>query len=188
MRSQEKLLRGINRKDPMAWKELYRCFYGALCNYATRIIDDTGVAEDIVQECLISIWDSKLFFPKLKALSVYLYRSVYHNALKYLRDKVTDDQHLQKWCNEQTVIEENGYYEALEEELIRKLHETIARLPDQRKKILLLSIDGLSTRELADHLSVSINTVKTQKKRAYAYLKENMEQGFWLLFLLEILK
>ena len=37
-------------------------------------------------------------------------------------------------------------------------------------------------------MSVSINTVKTQKKRAYAYLKANMEQGFWLLFLLEILK
>lgn len=188
MSSQEKFLNGINQKQSEAWKELYRYFYGALCNYTTGIVADEDLAEDIVQECLIRIWNSKLHFTEMKALSVYLYRSVYHNALKYLRDKRTNDRRLEKWNAEQEEVEEADFYHAAEEEVIRKLHVIISQLPEQRRAILLLSIDGLTVQEIASQLNISINTVKTQKKRAYIYLKENLKQGYMLLFMLNILK
>ena len=63
-------------------------------------------------------------------------------------------------------------------ELLERLHQ------DYGTTILIVTHNDA----IAKKLSLSIETVKTQKKRAYAYLKENMEQGFWLLFLLEILK
>lgn len=187
MSSQEKFLEGVNQKRSDAWKELYRYFYGALCNYAAGIVTDEDAAEDIVQECFITIWKANLHFPEVKALSVYLYRSVYNNALKYLRDKKTDDRRLQKWNAEQDEVEEGDFYRAVEEDVIRKLHAAISRLPDQRKTILLLSIDGLTVQEIADHLSISVNTVKTQKKRAYSFLKSHMKEGYLLLFILGIL-
>ena len=188
MTKQEKFLKGINRKESEAWKELYRNFYGALCNYATGIVSDDATAEDIVQECFIAIWNSTLHFPELKALSVYLYRSVHNNALKYLRDKNVDNQRLQKWQEEQEEVEEQFFYKAVEEELIRKLHVMIDLLPEQRKAILLLSIDGLTIQEIAVQLNISVNTVKTQKKRAYIFLKENLKQSLFLLFILDFLK
>ena len=49
----DKFIQGINNKDPRAWKELYRFYYGALCNYSSSIINEASVAEDIVQECLL---------------------------------------------------------------------------------------------------------------------------------------
>ena len=54
--------------------------------------------------------------------------------------------------------------------------------------VLLLSIDGLTVQEIADQLNISINTVKTQKKRAYVFLKENLKQSLLLIYILEILK
>lgn len=187
--SQEKFLKnGINQKESDAWKELYRYFYGTLCNYTTKIVVDETVAEDIVQECFISIWNSSLHFQEMKALSVYLYRSVHNNALKYLRDKNVDNQRLQRWSKEQDDVEDVDFYQAVEEELIRKLHVVIDQLPEQRKNILLLSIDGLTVQEIADQLNISINTVKTQKKRAYVFLKENLKQSLLLIYILEILK
>lgn len=188
MLNQEKFLKGVNQKESEAWEELYRYFYGALCNYTTGIVSDEAIAEDIVQECFITIWNSKLYFPEIKALSVYLYRSAHNNALKYLRDKNTDNRRLQKWSDEQEEVEEIDFYRAVEEEVIRNLHVMISQLPEQRRTILLLSIDGLTVQEIANQLDISINTVKTQKKRAYAYLKENLNQGLLLLFLLDILK
>ena len=179
MPNQEKFLQGVNSKDPHAWKELYRSFYGALCNHAIGIVSDKTIAEDIVQECFITIWNTSLYFPQVQALTAYLYRSVHNNALKYLRDKTTDDARLQKWYD---------FYQAIEEELIRKLREKIVSLPEQRKTILLLSIDGLSIQEIAEQLNISVNTVKTQKKRAYAYLKKHLQGGYLILFILEILK
>ena len=95
---------------------------------------------------------------------------------------------MQKWYEEQEEVEDSYFYQAIEEELIRKLREKIVSLPEQRKTILLLSIDGLSIQEIAEQLNISVNTVKTQKKRAYAYLKKHLQGGYLILFILEILK
>lgn len=183
----EKFLKGVNLKEPSAWKELYRYFYGALCSYASRIVSDDTVAEDIVQECFISIWKSELIFTETKALSVYLYRSVHNNSLKYLRDKNTDNIRLHLWNADQDDVEEADFYPAVEEEMIRKLRVAISKLPEQRQAILLLSIEGQTVQEIADHLKISINTVKTQKKRAYAFLKEDLKDSYILLIWLDIL-
>lgn len=188
MLNQEKFLKGINLKDAGAWKELYRYFYGALCSYASRIVADDAIAEDIVQECFITIWKSEIIFTETKALSVYLYRSVHNNSLKYLRDKNTDALRMQQWNNDQENVEEADFYPAVEEEMIRKLRVAISKLPEQRQAILLLSIEGLTVQEIADQLQISINTVKTQKKRAYAFLKEDLKDSYILLFWLDILK
>ena len=127
-------------------------------------------------------------FPRDESPLGYLYRSVHNNALKYLRDKNVDNQRLQRWSKEQDDVEDVDFYQAVEEELIRKLHVVIDQLPEQRKNILLLSIDGLTVQEIADQLNISINTVKTQKKRAYVFLKENLKQSLLLIYILEILK
>ena len=187
MSEQEKFLKGINLKEAGAWKELYRYFYGALCNYVTGIVADDNTAEDIVQECLVSVWKSELVFTEIKALSAYLYRSVYNNSLKYLRDKKTDTRRMYQWSSEQDDVEEFDFYRAAEEDMIRKLRVAISKLPDQRQNILLLSSEGFTVQEIADRLGISVNTVKTQKKRAYAFLKEQLKDGYVLLFWLEIL-
>lgn len=184
----DKFIQGINNKDPRAWKELYRFYYGALCNYSSSIINETSVAEDIVQECLIMIWKSDLNFQNIKILSSYLYKSVYNNTLKYIRDKKVEDKRKSEWSLTLSETEDDIFYMAAEEDVIRKLRAAIALLPDQRKTILQLSLEGYSVQEIALQLEISINTVKTQKKRAYSFLKENLKQYFSLLLLLGILK
>lgn len=184
----DKFIQGINNKDPRAWKELYRFYYGALCNYSSSIINETSVAEDIVQECLIMIWKSDLNFQNIKILSSYLYKSVYNNTLKYIRDKKVEDKRKSEWSSTLSETEDDIFYMAAEEDVIRKLRAAIALLPDQRKTILQLSLEGYSVQEIALQLEISINTVKTQKKRAYSFLKENLKQYFSLLLLLGILK
>lgn len=59
----------INTKKEVAWKKLYRNYYPALCNYAVQITHNEINVEDIVQECLISLWDSSVSFPNVRTLS-----------------------------------------------------------------------------------------------------------------------
>ena len=184
----DKFIQGINNKDPRAWKELYRFYYGALCNYSSSIINEASVAEDIVQECLIMVWKSDLYFQDIKILTSYLYKSIYNNTLKYIRDKKVEDKRKSEWSLTLSEVEDDLFYMAVEEDVIRQLRAVIALLPDQRKIILQLSLEGLSVQEIAQRLGISINTVKTQKKRAYAFLKANLKHDFSLLVLLEILK
>lgn len=185
---QQQFLNGVNRKKPIAWKNLYKYFYAALCAYAERITGNSSASEDIVQECFISIWKSPIVFNEIKALKVYLFRSVYHNSLKYLRDAQVDNNRLKLWQEVQEEVSDEYFYQAVEEEVVRKLNAVIADLPLQQRKVLELSITGMTVQAIAEKLGMTANTVKTHKKRAYAYLKEHLQDlyiYFPLLFLVD---
>lgn len=59
------ILHGVNDKDVNAWKSVYTYYYAALCSYADRLIHDTIVAEDLVQEVLMNIWKGDRKFPQV---------------------------------------------------------------------------------------------------------------------------
>ena len=62
----------INAKKENAWKRLYQNYYPALCNYASRIIQDEVIVEDIVQESLINLWVSSATFQNIRSLTGYV--------------------------------------------------------------------------------------------------------------------
>ena len=167
--NEQEILRGVNQKDLKAWETLYASYYAALCSYADGIVKDSDTAQDIVQDTLIRIWNSDRTFPDIKELTWYLYRSTYNNALFHLRTQASRQNILRKMVAEEVEL--------------RKLRELIDRLPEERKKILLMSIQGHSGNEIADLLGISINTVKTQKNRGFKYLREKLKDSV-LLFLL----
>ena len=70
------------------------------------------------------------------------------------------------------------------EEVIRELYLSIQELPEDRRRIMRLSIEGHSGAEIAEMLGVSINTVKTQKSRSYKFLKKRLNKYYYLLPLL----
>lgn len=64
------------------------------------------------------------------------------------------------------------------------LYEAIESLPEQTKKIIYLTLDGLKNQEIADQLNVSINTVTTLKKSGYKKLKIMLKEHYYLVVLL----
>lgn len=181
--NEQEILRGVNQKDLKAWETLYASYYAALCSYADGIVKDSDTAQDIVQDTLIRIWNSDRTFPDIKELTWYLYRSTYNNALFHLRTQASRQNILRKMVAEEVELPDEQFALTVQEELIRQLYVYIEDLPEERKKILLMSIQGHSGNEIADLLGISINTVKTQKNRGFKYLREKLKDSV-LLFLL----
>ena len=144
---------------------------------------DSDTAQDIVQDTLIRIWNSDRTFLDIKELTWYLYRSTYNNALFHLRTQASRQNILRKMVAEEVELPDEQFALTVREELIRQLYVYIEDLPEERKKILLMSIQGHSGNEIADLLGISINTVKTQKNRGFKYLREKLKDSV-LLFLL----
>lgn len=181
--NEQEILRGVNQKDLKAWETLYASYYAALCSYADGIVKDSDTAQDIVQDTLIRIWNSDRTFPDIKELTWYLYRSTYNNALFHLRTQASRQNILRKMVAEEVELPDEQFALTVREELIRQLYVYIEDLPEERKKILLMSIQGHSGNEIADLLGISINMVKTQKNRGFKYLREKLKDSV-LLFLL----
>lgn len=178
---QTHFLDGINKKNDKAWKELYRYFYAPLCSYSVKIIGDADAAEDIVQGCLVYLWRSSIKFTDIKAITTYLYRAVYNGSLNFIRDKQASEHIHKTWFDNLQVQEEDGVYAALEEEAITRFYMIIVELPEQQREILLCSLRGDKVKDIADKLKISENTVKTHKKRAYQFVREQLGESLGIV-------
>ncbi|MEA2105772.1 MAG: RNA polymerase sigma-70 factor [Bacteroidota bacterium] len=157
----------INKKD---LKKFFDKYYRALCHFATSYIKDNSLAEDIVQDTFIYIWENKSSFSDEISTKVFLYRAVKNRCLNY-------NKHLSvknAFANNQTLdrLEENLFYKNyIREETIRLIYEAIESLYERCKNIIDLSLKGLKNEDIAKVLDLSVNTVKTHKKTAYKFLR-----------------
>lgn len=169
----ESILEGINRKDEQSWEQLYAACYAALCTYMESIVSDMDTAKDIVQELMVGIWNSDVCFSTSAELLSYLYKSLYNNSLIYVRNKKTRERILDKLTKNEEVEEDHDFsIRVVREEITRLLYMHIKTLPRMRRKIVELSINGFSGKEIASKLGISINTVKVQKNRSIKYLRD----------------
>ena len=88
---------------------------------------------------------------------------------------------LGNYTSEISYTEEMAIDLAIEESVIAKLRSVLSELSDQQRQVMNLSLEGLKVREIAQLLEVSENTVKMQKKRAYAIVRERMGMVWGIL-------
>lgn len=179
------LLKKVNRKDEQAWRVFFRSYYDSLFHHALRILEDEKEAEDVVQELFIALWNNGIMLGENDSLSGYLYRAVSNRCLNRIRDQKRMNEHLAKWKEEaEGEASEAEFASAVREEVMRRLLELIELLPEGRKTILKMSMEGKSGEEIARQLGVSITTVKQQKYRAYRFLRDNMGESWVVACLL----
>ncbi len=164
-------IEAINRQEPKAYQTLYRLYYRALVNYAMRFISKQDEAEDVVQDLFVSMWNKKIQFVSYVSFRTYLYNAVYNAVLNVIKHQEVEQRYVDLVKNEDELEFPEADYQ--KEEIYRQLYLAIDRLPKKCREILLMYMDGKKNEEIAQILSISIETVKTQKKRAMRFLKDD---------------
>lgn len=181
---QEKILIAVNEKDKLLYKYLYDFYYASLCRYASRYISDPKKQEDIIQDVFIKLWELKNRFEHIKAVTSYLYRAVYNSCLNSLRDEkpICSYDEITELISSDMTLNSDEYY-IIEEEYFRQVFTVIQTLAPQRREIILLTLRGNKNEEIATKLNISINTVKTLKKKAYNDLRAQIPSPITVLLL-----
>lgn len=182
-----RILRAVNDKQEDNWQEVFVYYYSALCSYADRLIHDPIVAEDLVQDVLLYVWNCNRKFIQQEELTNYLYRATYNRAMMLLRHEKCKLKHFSRLMEEQGPGFDEAYTETVREELLRQLYLCIDELPAEQRKVIRMSVEGLTVNEIAEKLNISVNTVKTHKKRSFKYLRGKMKGEiniYWLAFFL----
>lgn len=172
-----------NRWDDTAFNLLYKNFFKALVSYAIQFVDENKVAEDIVQDLFSTIWEKKMHFESTVFLRAFLYNAVRNASLDYLKHKNIEDNYLQEMAqtHQQYKIGDDGEEHFFSEEIYRQLFCTIDNLPKRCREVFIMYMDGKKNQEIAETLQISLETVKTQKKRAMATLREKMNRNDFIL-------
>jgi RNA polymerase sigma-70 factor (ECF subfamily) len=162
------------------FKNLFYSFYAPLCNYALKITGSKETAEDIVQSLFLELYEKKTL-SNIEHPEKYLIRSVKYKCIDYLRrninyKKVNFDEVDHK-ATETT-------YEISEEDIEPLLHYFAAKLPEKTRVVFLLSRkSGMTYKEIAERLDISVKTVETQMGRALRILKEILKKHNYLSIL-----
>lgn len=182
---EEQFLQRINTKQTEAFRELFSEFYNSLVLFAMGFVEQQDVAEDIVQEVFIAVWERDARYPTYNAFRSFLYNSVKNASLNHLKHKNVEEKYLTSLNleNEGDDID----LKMMEEELYRLLFKTIDELPDKCRNIFLLHLEGKGNEEIALLLNLSILTVKTQKKRAMSYIRERLGRVYFVMMSLGII-
>lgn len=163
------------------YKVLFDTFYSPLCNFANKYLDDYDTCKDIVQEVFIKLWKAEVSFIHEDSYKPYLFKAVKNKALDVLKSKSYNSKR-PLTQNELKVLESDSYFtrEIILEESSRRIQDAVNTLPFKCKQIIDLSINGYKNDEISKELSISLNTVKSQKRIAYGKLRILLK-GLYLL-------
>lgn len=180
MSEQEDFLRHFNSKDEDAYYKLFQQFYRYLVLFAERRTENHKVAEDIVQEVFIKLWESPKQYNSLNGLKAYLYEAVDNRCADYQKHLIVEEKYTAFALYEQKFQD----FSIDQEEVYRELYAAINELPARGREVILLYLEGKKNQEIAEILDLSILTVKTHKKNAFRYLRNRLGNLFLVVILL----
>ena len=166
----EQIASGCKSSDAIAQKALYDKFSRKMFGVCLRYAKGREEAEDFLQEGMITVFQRISSFNQEGSLEGWVRRVVVNTCLEHLRK-----QKLQ-WVNIDEVEEsaEDGF--TMEKINIKDLLEVINALPTGFKAVFnLYALEGFTHKEIAELLSISEGTSKSQYARAKAVLIKKLE-------------
>lgn len=166
----DQLIKKCKKKNAEAQEQLYRLYSGKLFSICLKYSNDYPSAEDTLQDAFITIFDKINQYKHQGSFEGWIKRITINTALqKYRKQKVFDI------VNEEQIEEVDVEIENEEVSLDYLLH-IIQQLPDRYRLVFnLYVLDGYSHKEIAEMLSISIGTSKSNLARARNILKTKIE-------------
>lgn len=180
----EEIFAKIKKGDKKAFEQVFRVFYIPLCDYAFMLLGDSTEAEDVVQDLFTYIWKKRCEILIQGSVKSYLFSSVRFRALDVLKHQMIALKHGTLLTEFIKNLQNTDYSE--EEvrriELIKKIIET---LPPQCRRVFTMNcLDGMTYKEIAHELGISVNTVKSHIMKAYRDIRSHVgEYPTVLLFI-----
>ncbi len=170
--SEKQLVEQVAKDDEYAFTLLFYAYKDKLYSFCLRYTKSKELAEEIVQETFMKIWEGRRQLKPELCFGAYLYRITRNILFNYLK-RVT----IERKIKEQILYTEPKNHQQTEQsiqlaDIETLLQKVIAQLPPQRQTIFRLSrIEGLSHDEIAQKMNLSPNTVKVQMSKALKFLR-----------------
>ncbi|MEG1949498.1 MAG: RNA polymerase sigma-70 factor [Odoribacter sp.] len=179
---QDVLLKLLCNNDDKAYRQLYQKYYVALKSFACSYVGNEDVAKDLVQDVFIAMLGCEKKFLNLNEVKLYLYTAVRNRSVSYLRNQKVQNRYIGKILQEDD-SSELFWDRVLEEEVYANLMGAIDKLSHQCRTVMLLTLEGQKSTEIAAKMNISVETVKDHKSNGKKKLAILLKDGcfVWLI-------
>jgi RNA polymerase sigma-70 factor (ECF subfamily) len=173
----DELVERCRQGDPRSYGELYQKYARAMYNTSLRIVNNSGDAEDVLQESFCDAFAALGSFAYKSTFGAWLKRIVINKSINALRKRKMTIIDLEKTSAGQ-LPEEESYDEGGIQFRVEEIRKAVQALPNGYRTVLTLHLfEGYDQEEIAEILQVSHVTVRTQYMRAKQKLLQYINQG-----------
>ena len=144
--------------DSRNFDDFFRAFLNPCAAFIERMMGSKAEAEDLAQDVFLRVWEHWGEFETEENAKAFLYTT-------------------KEGSEEEPAFLE----EVMRQETWRLLHDAIAKLPGQTRQVIQLGMEGHTNEKVGELMGVSVNTVKTLKKNAYAALRDVLSKEHLML-------
>jgi RNA polymerase sigma-70 factor, ECF subfamily len=172
--SDEKLMQEIKADNMFAFDLLYKNYSNKLYQFAYSILKSKEESENIVQEVFLKLWENRTKVEKDSSIKSYLFSIAYNSTITLIRKKIKDNQFIEYLKSLQEIYEEPEI-EFEYKELTEKLNDIVSKLPQRQKEVYLLhKEEGLTYKDIAVKLQISVNTIENHMSKALKTIRTKL--------------
>lgn len=177
------LIMNLFRINPQeAFALMFETYHKQLCLYVVQLTDSFSIAEDIVQELFVSLWEKKNYLNIAVNLRGYLFLAARNNTYLFLRKRNLVS--MEEIFDMEIDFSEDFSDEETLREREREIMNELQKLPKQEfAAIKAVILENKKYKEAAVELDISVNTLKTYLSRALKRLRKS-DKLIYLLFIL----
>jgi len=166
------LIKGLKARNPASLDYLYDHYSAAMYGIITRVVKNKDVAEEVLQDVFLKIWDKIDAYDSSKGkLFTWMLNIARNQAIDKTRSKeISKGRKTDDIDNLVGKIDKADYSEQNVEAI--GLSEVLAKLNnDQRFVIEKLYLEGYTQSEVAEEFNIPLGTVKTRTRMAMIELR-----------------
>lgn len=182
------LLQGLKKSNHESFRQLFNRYSKPLYSFSRQYLKSGELAEDVVQEVFIKIWDRRKDIDTGKSFQAYLFTIALNTIRKHFNklaevNKLKYDIVLDFSEQPDRLAEHENF-----EEMLVMLEKFINQLPEKQRQIFIRKkLEGKSQKEIADEFKITVKTVEYHITEATKFLKkefENLRMGGLIFFIL----
>ncbi len=156
---------------------LFRQTYPELCNFVAQFVRSRAMAEELVQDLFLRLWEKRASWEAELPSRSYLYRAARNRAFDHLRHERIVEQTVALSAGDLAPADPLSGDDPDHDDLKAALQRAIERLPERTRQVFTLSRGhGLTYAQIADTLDISVKTVEGQMARAFRNLREELRR------------
>jgi len=171
-----KLVKGLVNGDKKALDEIYLFYYPRLYSFAKGFLKVEDDINDILQDVFIKLWENRKKIKNTETFNGWIFTITKNGIISYFREKIKLNKFelrvKEMATSEAYLLDDKTEYKDIKE----KVDQLINQLPDKRKQVFKLSREqGLSHKEIANQLGISIKTVEDHITHASKFLRAHLK-------------
>lgn len=161
-----------------SFENLFKGHYAFLCLVSYAIVKDKDASKDVVQDFFVSYWQKRNDISIEISFQAYAVKAVKNLSLQAIKKGEKEKLIVSNLAKQEYDAQE--FADSPSES--NKIMEVLNKLPLKRREIFIDAIlNGHSYVEIAESRNISVNTVKTQIKRSYLFLRSFKKEDFVII-------